>query len=117
MTDEIFLKWLRKFHKVVQRNHNEKVLLIFDGHGSHLSLEATEFAHQHNIDLYCFPSHLTHLLQPLDISTFNILKRKLTSAVRECAVNDGAFELSKHNIAWIIRTMASNMSPQNIICI
>eukprot|EP01102_Stenamoeba_stenopodia_P023069 TRINITY_DN9821_c0_g1_i1.p1 TRINITY_DN9821_c0_g1~~TRINITY_DN9821_c0_g1_i1.p1 ORF type:complete len:101 (+),score=10.31 TRINITY_DN9821_c0_g1_i1:216-518(+) len=100
MTDEIFLKWLRKFHKVVQRNHNEKVLLIFDGHGSHLSLEATEFAHQHNIDLYCFPSLILHM-----------------SAVRECAVNDGAFELSKHNIAWIIRTMASNMSPQNIICI
>lgn len=45
-----------------------------DGHGSHLTLEFIEFALKHNIMLYGFPPHSTHLIQPLDAHPFQALK-------------------------------------------
>ena len=50
------------------------VLLILDGHASHVSYEVRQLALQHNISLLKLPSHLTHILQPLDIGVFKGMK-------------------------------------------
>ncbi|KAF8241590.1 DDE-domain-containing protein, partial [Wilcoxina mikolae CBS 423.85] len=42
---------------------------------SHLSLEFCQYAVDHNIALFCFPSHSTHLLQPLDVGLFGPLQK------------------------------------------
>lgn len=46
-------------------------LLIFDGHGSHVTYQFVEYCIQRNILLLCLPSHSTHLLQPLDVGLFS----------------------------------------------
>ena len=48
-------------------------MLIFDGHGSHLTEEIHELALTHNIHLFCLPAHTTHKLQPLDVGIFGPL--------------------------------------------
>ena len=40
------------------------VVLLLDGHSSHINLEAAKFARENGILLYCFPPHTTHALQP-----------------------------------------------------
>ena len=49
-------------------------LLLVDGHSIHESLAAIEMAKANNITIFCLPPHLTHLLQPLDVSYFRSLK-------------------------------------------
>lgn len=46
-------------------------LLIFDGHGSHITFEFVSKCFSHNILLLCLPAHSTHLLQPLDVGLFS----------------------------------------------
>lgn len=50
-------------------------LLIMDGHGSHLTYEFLERCDSYNVIPYCYPSHTTHLIQPLDGSLFRALKK------------------------------------------
>jgi len=50
-----------------------KVLLI-DRHGSHMDPKFTLKAIAHNIYLYPFPGYLTYVLQPLDVSVFQLYK-------------------------------------------
>jgi hypothetical protein len=75
-TNELGVEWLKHFIK-----HTEgKVvgahwLLLLDGHKSHQSLEFQELCKENNIYTLCMPSHLLHLLQPLDIVCFSVLKR------------------------------------------
>jgi DDE superfamily endonuclease len=50
-----------------------KVLLI-DQHSSHMDPEFTIKATVHNIHPYPFPSHLTYVLQPLNVGVFQPYK-------------------------------------------
>ena len=50
-------------------------LLIIDGHKSHNSLDFQQYCRENKIITLCMPSHLSHLLQPLDVGCFAPLKR------------------------------------------
>jgi hypothetical protein len=50
-------------------------LLILDGHESHHSLEFQELCKENDIYTLCMPPHSSHLLQPLDVGCFSLLKR------------------------------------------
>ena len=52
-----------------------------DGHTSHINIAVSEFCSDHNIILYTFPPHASHLIQPLDVSFFGPLKKHWTSEV------------------------------------
>ena len=52
------------------------LLLIFDGHYSHLSIKSVRLSIEHNICILCLPSHSTHLLQPLHIYTLKYVKQQ-----------------------------------------
>jgi hypothetical protein len=45
-------------------------MLLFNGHESHVTLEAVQYCEDNKIVLFCLPSHSTHILQPLDIGVF-----------------------------------------------
>ena len=49
-----------------------------DGYGSH---DTFEYCENHNIIPLTFPSHTTHLLQPLDVCVFQPLKHYHSEAV------------------------------------
>jgi hypothetical protein len=51
-----------------------KRLVIFDGHGSHVTLEAIEQAQIFELDMVTLPSHTSHTLQSLDITCFKPFK-------------------------------------------
>ena len=58
------------------------VLVFADGHKSHLTPETANFCASNGILLIALYSNSTHLLQPLDVSVFKLLK-----SLREKAKN------------------------------
>lgn len=65
---------------IPQTKHIQRpLLLIFDGHTSHLSLKTTRLAIENQIHLLCLPAHATHILQPLDVYTLKYVKTQWRS--------------------------------------
>ena len=58
------------------------MLLIQDGHSSHVSIELIECARANDIHLLCLPAHTTHILQPLDVGVFKSFKAAFSKACR-----------------------------------
>ena len=55
--------------------------MLFDGHYSYLSIEALKFCIAYKIILLYLLLHIIHLLQPLNISIFELLVQKYRSEV------------------------------------
>ncbi|KAK0481103.1 DDE superfamily endonuclease-domain-containing protein, partial [Armillaria luteobubalina] len=75
--DFVGFEWFKQgfVPKATDRNESgTPILLIYDGHGSHTTLEWIEYACEHNIHLFCLPPHTTHRLQPLDVGVFGPLQ-------------------------------------------
>lgn len=72
----IFLTYMKDhFLKYVARPDKDQPLwLIMDGHASHCTIEAIEWARQNNIILFILPPHTSHALQPLDVGCFGPFK-------------------------------------------
>ncbi|XP_072377807.1 uncharacterized protein [Diabrotica undecimpunctata] len=63
-----FNKWLE------QETIKKPVLLLVDGHRSHMFLDLSNFCDGNEINLYAFPPNATHILQPADVLVFKPLK-------------------------------------------
>src|SRR5579862_521685 len=63
-------------------------LLIMDGHESYNSLQFQDFYKDNNIVTICMPSHSSHLLQPLDVGCFGLLKKAYGKQVEHIIRND-----------------------------
>jgi hypothetical protein len=76
-SDEIGLRWLKKLFipTTSSRTKGGYRLLILDGHGSHLTPKFDEICEENKIIPIYIPPHSSHLLQPLDIGCFAVLKR------------------------------------------
>ena len=75
-SDEIGLEWLMKHFEPHTRHRTvgKYRMLILDGHSSHLSPEFDRFCTQNDIIPICMPAHSSHLLQPLDVGCFAVMK-------------------------------------------
>ena len=68
MEDKIFTKWLKYFIDSSGSIKEKPVLLLLDGHATHVkNLEAIEVAQENGVVMLCFPPHCTHRMQPLDV--------------------------------------------------
>ena len=76
MESRNFLSWFNKafipaVEKILQTG---PVVLFFDGHHSHLSVNLLKTAKDRNIHLVCIPAHTSHILQPLDVGVYGPMK-------------------------------------------
>ncbi|EDN07049.1 predicted protein [Histoplasma mississippiense (nom. inval.)] len=84
--DEIGFEWIKRFNKMTKkRQMGSHRLLLMDNHGSHLTEEFIQYCDLHKIILFGFPSHTSHILQPLDGVPFQQYKHYHTKAVNEAA--------------------------------
>lgn len=76
-TNEVGLRWLKtKFIPWAKNRLQETyILLIVDGHRSHVLLEFIDFCIKSQIVALCLPSHTTHILQPQDVGIFEPLSQ------------------------------------------
>jgi hypothetical protein len=76
-TDAISLRWLQKLFipSTNLRVRGRFRLLILNGHGSHLTHQFDRICAKYDIIPLCMPSHASHLLQPIDVGCFAVIKR------------------------------------------
>ncbi|KAI9064706.1 DDE-domain-containing protein [Trametes sanguinea] len=91
--DKHCLKWFEESFVPQARaragSPDEPILLIFDGHGSHVTKDMRDLADKYDIHLYCLPPHTTHKLQPLDVGVFGPLTTQWIDRCTEIAEERG----------------------------
>ena len=94
--NDIGLIWLKDvFDKHTKpRLVGQYRLLLLDGHGSHVTPEFDLYCRQNNIAVVCMPAHSSHLLQPLDVGCFSVLKRAYGQRV-ESMMRNGVNHIDK----------------------
>ena len=99
---ELFFEWFKRDflkYAVPQR----PVLLIVDGHKSHITLDLVDLARNSGVVLFCFPPHTTHALQPLDVSVFKALKAHFSKSLRALCFSRRDFMVSKRDFARMVK--------------
>ena len=73
MTQVTFIDWFKSLF-VPSLPQDCPVVLILDGHDSHLTYKLCILAKENDVHLIKLPANLTHFLQPLDMAFFKPLK-------------------------------------------
>ena len=96
---------MKLFDKATKSKANGKWrLLLVDGHNSHYTVGFLKYACMHMIHVLCYPSHMTHIYQGLDVVIFSVLKWHLSD---ECDkwVCQHAGEINKTNFLELYRNV------------
>ena len=114
ITQDLFTKW---FHFFLQNIPLARpVLVIEDGHSSHISIEVIEEARKNDVHLLCLPAHTTHILQPLDVAVFKSLKGNYNKACkRYLASHPGQVITSQVITGVLAEAWPKSMTPVNIM--
>ncbi|XP_061196384.1 uncharacterized protein LOC133204647 [Saccostrea echinata] len=111
----IFRKYLEEhFLKYAQGRGGEPILLLLDGHKSHVSVGLVDWARQHNIILFILPAHTSHFLQPLDVGCYGPFHRIYNN---ECYKQTRALSsvISKYDICSIAcRSYTKALTVENL---
>ena len=115
-TDNTALKWLEKvFIPQTEPRDGSARLLILDGHGSH---ETTDFLWrclEHNIYLLFLLAHISHVLQPLDLTVFSILKRAYRKELQKLSSLLDSVPIGKRNFLLCYqKARQESITPSNI---
>ena len=100
---ELFLSWFNKIflkYSVPDR----PIMLLTDGHKSHLTLDVVDLCIQNKIILFCLPPHTTHALQPLDVAVFKSLKDYFSKTVRALCFTKRNFVVTKKEFSKVAKT-------------
>ena len=114
-----FNKWMDYFLNYHESRRNlsltKKMLLILDGHKSHVTLEVLQKAKAHGLDMVSLPSHTSHALQPLDISCFKPFKQSFRAYRDAWRRQNIGKKVGKQELAqWVSLGLQKALTPRNI---
>jgi hypothetical protein len=72
---------IKKRRRQVVNCRSQRALIISDGHSSRCSTKVMTLARSNNIDIFILPSHLTHIIQPLDCGINRDFKYRLGTRI------------------------------------
>ena len=92
------------------------VILIQDGHVSHILIPPIELAQKNNVHLLCLPAHTTHILQPLDVRVFHSFKSNFSKACHKYLMVRPGKVITTAAFASLVRDAWYNsFTPLNIL--
>ena len=114
MTKELYLQWFQEFIKWIPPAR--PVLLIQDGHCSHVSIELIELAKANSIHLLCLPPQTTHILQPLDVGVFKSFKSVFSQACHKYVMKQPGRVVTTDVLASLVgEAWPQSFNPLNIM--
>lgn len=90
------------------------VLLVYDGHSTHVNPEVVTLARESNITILKLPAHTSHLLQPLDVAVFKSFKSIWDQRLTEWQRQNIGTKLCKQAFAEIFAETWHRTSPKVI---
>jgi hypothetical protein len=120
MTTLLFSQWISHFINALGSrggvSPTNRYLLIVDGHNSHVTLEVVHKAIQVGLDLVTLPSHISHHLQPLDVSVFGPFKRAFKRCRDAWTLQNTGRGASKRVLAqWMSTALQKALIESNIM--
>jgi hypothetical protein len=97
----LFVKWLQHFVQFTNSSPTSQHIIVMDGHHSHKTLAAINYAREFGIHLIALPPHSTHKMQPLDRTVFKSLKSAYNSAADSWMSGNCGKRISFFNMAGI----------------
>ncbi|KAF5346191.1 hypothetical protein D9756_011122 [Leucocoprinus leucothites] len=75
-TDNVIgLEYAKHFEALTRSRANGRTRVLYlDGHASHVTRSFLEHCQNHSIKVICYPPHITHIYQGLDVVVFSPLK-------------------------------------------
>ena len=114
ITKDLFFEWFKMFTQMI--SPARPVLLVLDGHGSHITIEVIEYARSNNIHMLCLPSHTSHILQPLDVGVFKSFKSFFSKACRQYMAKNVGRVITEDILASVVGSaIAQSHTPLNIL--
>ena len=90
-------------------------MLILDGHGSHVDLEFLWICKQNKVRLLFLPAHSSHVLQPLDLSVFSVVKRFYRQQIQELSYLDDAAPVKKERFITAYHAARESAITERVI--
>ena len=115
MNAELFNGWLtHHFSKSIPPAR--PVVLLLDGHSSHINLETSKYARKEGILLYCLPPHTSHALQPCDVGFFKPLKSSWNKCVSDYMCQNSGESVTKYTFARVFsQAWTESLKPATLI--
>ncbi|XP_072548597.1 abhydrolase domain containing 10, depalmitoylase a isoform X1 [Salminus brasiliensis] len=110
---DLFQRWFRHF--ICHAEKKRPLLLIFDGHKSHLTPEVTEAAKKEGVVLLCLPPHCSHVLQPLDVGFFGPLKGEFAKVAGNLSHFKHSYVLNKPEFSRVFNHPYQQLKDQAIV--
>lgn len=104
MTSGTYFEYIANvlFKELKERGVKFPVLIIFDGHKSHINMELFNFCAANDIILFCLVPNATHILQPCDVGIFRPLKQEWKKIVHSWSQNTTK-SLTKYSFAPLFK--------------
>lgn len=102
-----FQKWfeLQYFPSVKELIKTGPVVMLFDGHYSHLGVSLILKARSFGIHLLCLPPNNTHILQPLDVGVFGPVKSSWRKIVKNYKLKTRAANITKEVFPQLVKEL------------
>ena len=81
------------------------VVLFFDGHFSCMSVSLIKNKHTLGIYLFCLPPNITHVLQPLDVGVFGLVKQWWRTILKNHKLKIKATNITKEVFPSLIKQL------------
>lgn len=97
------------------RDENNQVLVLYDGHRSHVSLPLIQWAKDNHIILFVLPPHCSHLLQPLDVSCYGPFEMAWNAACHRHLRDSGGTVINRYDVCRLAcKVYTATLTPANI---
>ena len=100
-SNEIGLRWLDQIFLPKTIPISGYRLLLVDGHKSHTTHEFMWKCHQHHVVVFYLLPHSSHVLQPLDLACFSLLKTRYREQLTNLARFDDTSAIKKAHFLQI----------------
>lgn len=114
MESTVFKNYFEKSF-IKQLPEDRPVLVIYDGHASHVSVDVIKTAIENQITILKLPPHTSHLLQPLDLSVFKSLKTRWDAKLVEWQRKNVGVKIPKRMFSKLIGEIWTDTKPEIII--
>jgi hypothetical protein len=115
MTSFLFKGFLSFFKKSIpcEISQSNQHLLILNGHGSHVTLEAIAQAHEFGLNMVTLQAHTSHVLEPLDVSCFKPFKTTFKKKKDNAMVKNNHCEPYNYTLAsWVHKSLDQSLSKK-----
>jgi len=114
----IFEQYMKEhFIKFIpNRDDDHKVLVLYDGHKSHISMSLITWVKENNIILFVLPPHTSHILQQMDVSCFGPFEKAWGAACHSFLRSSGGQIITRYDVCKLAcNVYTKTLTPQNLL--